>query len=74
MDLIKLLNEARNKFDISISDESFYSLKLIQKLSQCLTDPIIVSAMALPNWCNELIFNYPCLFSNDTRFCNKFFI
>lgn len=68
MDLIKLLSEARNKFDIFVSDESFHSSKLTQKLSQCLTDPIIVSAMSLPNWCNKLIFEYPCLFSREIRF------
>lgn len=68
MDLIKLLSEARKKFDIVVPDEFFYSSKLTQKLTQCLTDPMVVSAAALPDWCNKLVFEYPCLFSREIRF------
>uniref|UniRef100_A0A915PQB4 E3 ubiquitin-protein ligase n=1 Tax=Setaria digitata TaxID=48799 RepID=A0A915PQB4_9BILA len=50
-----------------ISKDIFVSEKLTQKLMQELADPLIVSARALPAWCDELVFKYPCLFSVETR-------
>lgn len=47
--------------------EIFVSEKLTQKLMQELADPLIVSARALPSWCDELVYKYPCLFSVETR-------
>ncbi|CAG9534153.1 unnamed protein product [Cercopithifilaria johnstoni] len=49
----------------------FVSEKLTQKLMQELADPLIVSARALPPWCDELVFKYPCLFNVETR--NNYF-
>ncbi|KAL3124758.1 hypothetical protein niasHT_001595 [Heterodera trifolii] len=51
----------------TLPEESFHSTKLSQKLCQELTDPLVVSAKALPNWCNYLVHNFPCLFSMDIR-------
>ncbi|VDK56256.1 unnamed protein product [Gongylonema pulchrum] len=63
----------------------FVSEKLTQKIMQILADPLIVSARALPSWSEELVYNYPCLFSGETRrvsvfnifaftFCIEFYI
>ncbi|CAD5227639.1 unnamed protein product [Bursaphelenchus xylophilus] len=49
------------------STDSFVSQKLTQKLSQELTDPLVVSAKALPSWCEMLVYKYPCLFTLETR-------
>ncbi|CAD5221557.1 unnamed protein product [Bursaphelenchus okinawaensis] len=49
------------------STDSFVSYKLTQKLTQELTDPLIVSAKALPTWCEMLVYKYSCLFTMETR-------
>ncbi|EFO28334.2 hypothetical protein LOAG_00153 [Loa loa] len=54
-----------------MTTDIFVSEKLTQKLMQELADPLIVSARALPSWCDELVFKYPCLFSVETR--NNYF-
>ncbi|VDO26977.1 unnamed protein product [Onchocerca flexuosa] len=53
--------------EYDMTTDIFVSEKLTQKLMQELADPLIVSARALPPWCDELIFKYPCLFSVETR-------
>ncbi|KAL3982231.1 HECT-domain (ubiquitin-transferase) family protein [Acanthocheilonema viteae] len=57
--------------EYEMTTDIFVSEKLTQKLMQELADPLIVSAKALPPWCDELIFKYPCLFSVETR--NNYF-
>ncbi|KAI6211923.1 HECT-type E3 ubiquitin transferase [Aphelenchoides besseyi] len=49
------------------SDVSFISTKLTQKLQQELGDPLVVASGAFPKWAQLLIYNFPCLFSLDTR-------
>ncbi|KAK6110532.1 HECT-domain (ubiquitin-transferase) family protein [Brugia pahangi] len=56
-----------NVMKYEMATDIFVSEKLTQKLMQELADPLIVSARALPSWCDELIFKYPCLFSVETR-------
>lgn len=46
---------------------AFISPKLTLKLQQELADSLVVAAGALPEWCDRLIYNYPCLFSLETR-------
>lgn len=53
--------------EYELTTDIFVSEKLTQKLMQELSDPLIVSARALPPWCDELVFKYPCLFSVETR-------
>lgn len=53
--------------EYEMTTDIFVSEKLTQKLMQELADPLIVSARALPSWCDELVFKYPCLFSVETR-------
>lgn len=67
MGLIKLLNEFTKKYHLKVANDVFYSSKLTQKLTQGLTDSLIVAARSLPLWCDQLIFDYSCLFSVETR-------
>uniref|UniRef100_A0A914ZV22 E3 ubiquitin-protein ligase n=10 Tax=Parascaris univalens TaxID=6257 RepID=A0A914ZV22_PARUN len=53
--------------ELEMSAEMFISEKLTQKLMQELADPLVVAARALPRWCDHLIYEYPCLFSVETR-------
>ncbi|VDK47623.1 unnamed protein product [Anisakis simplex] len=53
--------------ELEMNTEMFVSEKVTQKLMQELADPLIVSARALPLWCDHLIYEYPCLFSIETR-------
>lgn len=53
--------------ELEMSAEMFVSEKLTQKLMEELADPLVVAARALPRWCDHLIYEYPCLFSVDTR-------
>ncbi|MCP9265968.1 HECD1 [Dirofilaria immitis] len=69
--LSSLYQIATNLMEYEIMTDIFISEKLTQKLMQELADPLIVSARALPSWCDELIFKYPCLFSVETR--NNYF-
>ncbi|OZC07477.1 HECT-domain protein [Onchocerca flexuosa] len=65
--LSKLYQISANMMEYDMTTDIFVSEKLTQKLMQELADPLIVSARALPPWCDELIFKYPCLFSVETR-------
>ena len=67
LNVIKLLNEFCNKYDLIVPNDVFYSSKLTQKLTQGLTDSLIVAARSLPLWCDQLVFDYSCLFAVETR-------
>ncbi|CAJ0562513.1 unnamed protein product, partial [Mesorhabditis spiculigera] len=45
----------------------FISDKLSQKLLQELSDPLVVAARSMPDWCERLVYSHPCLFTMDTR-------
>lgn len=53
--------------EAKVSPCNFVSQKITQKLCQVLADPLLVCADALPSWCATLVYNYPCLFSLETR-------
>ncbi|PAV66473.1 hypothetical protein WR25_22510 isoform C [Diploscapter pachys] len=53
--------------DVSINPQVFISDKLTMKLTQELSDALVVAARALPEWCSRLVYIYPCLFSVETR-------
>lgn len=40
---------------VNVSEEEYISKKLTQKLVQQLQDPLVVSARALPDWCDYLM-------------------
>ena len=50
----------------SITD-LFTSQKITNKLVQQIQDPLVLSANAMPDWCQELTFSCPMLFPFDTR-------
>ncbi len=45
----------------------FHSKKITNKLVQQIQDPLILSASAMPDWCEELTSSCPMLFPFDTR-------
>ncbi|GMR47420.1 hypothetical protein PMAYCL1PPCAC_17615 [Pristionchus mayeri] len=53
--------------ECDITPDVFISEKITHKLKQELSDPLVVSAGILPAWCAKLVFEYPCLFSIETR-------
>ncbi|GMS95260.1 hypothetical protein PENTCL1PPCAC_17435, partial [Pristionchus entomophagus] len=53
--------------ECDITPDVFISEKITHKLKQELSDPLVVSAGILPAWCAKLVFDYPCLFSIETR-------
>eukprot|EP00080_Pristionchus_pacificus_P012573 PDM72593.1 hecd-1 [Pristionchus pacificus] len=53
--------------ECDITPDVFISEKITHKLKQELSDPLVVSAGILPSWCAKLVFDYPCLFSIETR-------
>ena len=52
---------------IYISLEEFSSKKVTNKLTQQLSDPLVVSAGALPAWCEQLLTVCPMLVPFETR-------
>jgi hypothetical protein len=73
LELIRLLHSMCQTQNVrtnnlpSVPVDIFFSSKLTQKLQQELTDPLVVSARTMPRWCGNLVYNFPCLFSVDTR-------
>ena len=45
----------------------FISQKITNKLVQQIQDPLVLSANATPDWCQELTFSCPMLFPFETR-------
>lgn len=45
----------------------FNSQKITNKLVQQIQDPLVLSANAMPDWCQELTFSCPMLFPFETR-------
>ena len=50
----------------SITD-LFTAQKITNKLVQQIQDPLVLSANAMPDWCQDLTFSCPMLFPFDTR-------
>merc|ERR1719334_371150 len=49
------------------ADTTFNSQKIPNKLGQQIQDPLVLSANAMPDWCQDLTFSCPMLFPFDTR-------
>ena len=47
--------------------ELFTAQKITNKLVQQIQDPLVLSANAMPDWCQDLTFSCPMLFPFDTR-------
>ena len=45
----------------------FTAQKITNKLVQQIQDPLVLSANAMPDWCQDLTFSCPMLFPFDTR-------
>ncbi|VDM81009.1 unnamed protein product, partial [Strongylus vulgaris] len=68
LEVIGLLSRIGERFpDAQLSPQVFISDKLTQKLTQELSDALVVAARAMPDWCERLIYTYPCLFSAETK-------
>uniref|UniRef100_A0A158P7N2 E3 ubiquitin-protein ligase n=1 Tax=Angiostrongylus cantonensis TaxID=6313 RepID=A0A158P7N2_ANGCA len=68
LEVIGLLSRIGERFpDAQISPQVFISDKLTLKLTQELSDALVVAARAMPDWCERLIYGYPCLFSAETK-------
>ncbi|WKY07585.1 hypothetical protein Q1695_007222 [Nippostrongylus brasiliensis] len=68
LEVIGLLSRIGERFpDAQISPQVFISDKLTLKLTQELSDALVVAARAMPDWCSRLIYGYPCLFSAETK-------
>ncbi|BES94932.1 Sad1 / UNC-like C-terminal [Nesidiocoris tenuis] len=61
------LHEDNNDKVMSMTREDMLSKKLTNKLLQQLQDPLVLSAGALPPWCEHLSQEFPFLFPFDTR-------
>ena len=61
-----LLEDDRALGTYSILD-LFNSKKITNKLVQQIQDPLVLSANAMPDWCQELTFSCPMLFPFETR-------
>jgi E3 ubiquitin-protein ligase HECTD1 len=74
LELVRILNSLNQLSDAdgkrilpTLGADVFNSSKLTQKLTQELTDPLVVSAKTMPVWCANLVHDYPCFFSMNTR-------
>lgn len=68
LDTIKLLSRIQEAMpEAEISPNVFISEKLTLKVTQVLSDALVVAARSLPEWCSRLIYKYPCLFTVETR-------
>ncbi|KAL1139403.1 hypothetical protein AAG570_006387, partial [Ranatra chinensis] len=53
--------------EVVMTKEDLHSKKVTNKLLQQLQDPLVLSAGALPTWCEHLTQEFPFLFPFDTR-------
>ncbi|CDK13343.1 E3 ubiquitin-protein ligase [Caenorhabditis elegans] len=53
--------------EAEITPNVFISDKLTLKVTQVLSDALVVAARSLPEWCSRLVYKYPCLFTVETR-------
>ncbi|OAF69058.1 hypothetical protein A3Q56_03204 [Intoshia linei] len=72
MDILSLLTFTHhvlitNESNLTISEESFISRKLTQKLVKQIHEPLSLCCSALPSWCDRLIYEYPWLFNFEMR-------
>ncbi|CAI5448918.1 unnamed protein product [Caenorhabditis angaria] len=68
LEVIGLLSKIQELLpDAPITPNVFISDKLTLKLTQVLSDALVVAARALPEWCSRLVYKYPCLFTVETR-------
>lgn len=56
-----------DKIEFEVPPERFVSKKLTNKITQQLNDCLVLSSMALPDWCERLTKWCPMLFSYDLR-------
>lgn len=68
LELIGLLSRIQEKLpEAEISPSVFVSDKMTLKITQVLSDALVVAARALPEWCSRLVYKFPCLFTVETR-------
>lgn len=68
LETIGLLSRIQESLPLAnISPSVFISDKLTLKVTQVLSDALVVAARALPEWCSRLVYKYPCLFTVETR-------
>ncbi|KAJ8045570.1 E3 ubiquitin-protein ligase HECTD1 [Holothuria leucospilota] len=53
--------------EFSVPNDEFYSKKINNKLVQQIQDPLVLSSLALPSWCEKLTHRCPMLFPFETR-------
>ena len=59
--------EADRTLGMHTIPDLFNSQKITNKLVQQIQDPLVLSANAMPDWCQELTFSCPMLFPFETR-------
>ncbi|CAI4227539.1 unnamed protein product [Auanema sp. JU1783] len=68
LEVIRLLARVVERLpDAQITPQVFISDKITLKLTQELSDALVVASRALPLWCERLVYTYPCLFAMETR-------
>ncbi|CAI2350375.1 unnamed protein product [Caenorhabditis sp. 36 PRJEB53466] len=68
LEMLGLLSRIQEAMpDAEIQPSVFISDKLTLKITQVLSDALVVAARALPEWCSRLVYQYPYLFTVDTR-------
>ncbi|XP_067942720.1 E3 ubiquitin-protein ligase HECTD1-like [Watersipora subatra] len=58
---------AQDKVEFDVESDKFVSKKLTNKITQQLSDCLVLASMALPDWCERLTKWCPMLFSYDLR-------
>ena len=56
-----------DRIEFGVLPEKFVSKKLTNKITQQLSDCLVLASMALPDWCERLTKWCPMLFSYDLR-------
>lgn len=67
LDSITFLKDFIQICQLGLQPDTFISEKLTQKIAQELSDPLLVSANSLSEWCNFILTKHKHLFSLDTR-------
>lgn len=62
-----LINTVNPEGEGLTNQENYNSKKITNKLVQQIQDPLVLSANAMPDWCQELTFSCPMLFPFETR-------
>jgi hypothetical protein len=67
LDSITFLKDFIQICQLGLQPDTFISEKLTQKIAQELSDPLLVSANSLSEWCNFILTKHKHLFSLETR-------